>query len=151
MALSLHADPFRTMAVLNRLLRLHATSLPSYLVSARPFVGIGQRQLVECLQQMARDHEYIVDAVGRRILEQGGTPEQRFTFSMEYTDLHDLSVDYVGKEVLRKQEEFLLACQACVQDLAAHPACQSLAYEAEGMARGHLELLRELCQSIKNA
>lgn len=140
-------DASSSLSVLRRLLELHAQSLPAYLASARPWVGQPHRQAGELLEQIAHDHEYLVNAIGARILDLGGNPIPSGSFPMEFTDLHDLSASYLISQVLAYQAELESKTQACVAELAADPESQSLAYEAAGMARGHRELVQELLQS----
>lgn len=140
-------DASTSIADLTRLLQMHATSLPTYLANAHPWIGIGQRQSEDCLNQISRDHQYMAGKILQRILDLGGSPGQTSGFPMEFTDLHDLSLDYILKEVLRHQQALESITNECVTKLASQPESQSIAYEAAGMARGHRELLQELCQT----
>ncbi|MDA0659652.1 MAG: hypothetical protein O2931_02380 [Planctomycetota bacterium] len=140
-------DASTSIAVLGRLLQMHATSLPTYVANARPWIGNGQRQSEECLNQISRDHQYMAGKIMQRILALGGSPEQGSRFPMEFTDLHDLSLDFILSEVLRYQTVLEKTINECVAKLEAHPESQSIACEAAGMAQGHRELLQELCHT----
>ena len=63
---------------------------------------------------------------------------------MEFTDTHDLSLDYLLGKLAFYQKQDIAAIEQCVPDLAGDPQGRALAEEALGTARGHLESLEEL-------
>ncbi len=63
---------------------------------------------------------------------------------MGFTDLHDLSLDYLVSRLIRCQQQDIAVIAACVPQLATAPAAQTLAEEALGAARAHLEALEGL-------
>ena len=65
-------------------------------------------------------------------------------FPIEFTDTHDLAIDYLIREAIVCQKQDIADLQGCVDELRLAPAAQSLAAEALGMAKGHLESLEEL-------
>jgi hypothetical protein len=67
---------------------------------------------------------------------------------MEFTDLHDLDIDYVILTAVRYQEQDVAAIEQLVERLQTAPAARALAEESLGMAKGHLDTLREQAQSI---
>ena len=129
---------------LNRLLALHSRSLPSYLASARPFSrpGIDQRAS-EVLQIIIDDHRRLVDQVAGLIREQDGSVSLG-EFPMEFTDLHDLSLDYLVGVLIQKQQATISQIEQIAQELAGNSRGKALAQEALGAAKGHLVSLREL-------
>jgi hypothetical protein len=134
-----------TIAVLNRLLVLHNRSLPRYLESARPWLHSGDERSAQMLDLIAADHRLTVERVGSRILEHHGLPDLG-AYPMQFTDLHDLSLDYLLGELLARQRALVADLTGCVRQLDGAPRDKALAEEALGAARGHLESLEELAR-----
>ena len=63
---------------------------------------------------------------------------------MEFTSLHDLSLDYLLGKLVQHQEETIREIDRCVGQLQTIPTIQAIAQEALGEAKGHLDSLREL-------
>ena len=93
-------------------------------------------EITSCQDSLAaRVHQYI--------MESGGTPNSG-KFAIEFTDTHDLDIDFLIQEAIGDQKEDIASLQACVDQLRLAPAAQSFAAESLGMAKGHLESLEEL-------
>jgi len=90
-----------------------------------------QNVMVERLSQMLRDAE---------------TPPRFGEFPMEYTDMHDLDIDYLIGAALKYQQQDIECTGTIADQLQLAPAAQSLAEEALGMAKGHLDSLREMVE-----
>jgi hypothetical protein len=131
---------------LNRLLALHSCSLPSYLASARPYARRGDEKAREVLAHIHVDHRLMVDQIATAIAQEGGTPDFG-AYPMEYTDLHDLAIEFIIGRVSEQFGKDIVAIEACIAELADHPRGRSLAQEALGAAKGHLESLEELVSS----
>lgn len=125
-------------ATLNRLLQIHYRSLPMYLASAKPWVPRGHEKAAETLELVVADEKRMIEKITEALLDLGADIELG-EFPMVYTDMHDLSVDYVLKELVESQRQDVAAIEDCVADLAGDP----LAQEALGAAKGHLESLEE--------
>ena len=65
-------------------------------------------------------------------------------FPMEYTDLHDLDIDYLIRFAVDYQQQDIASIGEIVDQLRLAPAAQSLAEEVSGMTKGHLDSLLEL-------
>jgi hypothetical protein len=126
------------VATLNRLLQIHYRSLPMYLASARPWVAPGQENAAEALDLVVADEKRMVEKITQELLAAGADIDVG-EFPMTYTDLHDLSVEYLLKEVVESQRHDVAAIEDCVVALRGEP----LAQEALGAAKGHLESLEE--------
>jgi hypothetical protein len=63
---------------------------------------------------------------------------------MEFTDTHDLSIEFSIHEAMDYQKQDIADLEQCVERLRQAPAAQTLAAEALGMAKGHLASLVEL-------
>jgi hypothetical protein len=125
-------------ATLNRLLQIHYRSLPMYLSSARPWVPRGHEKAAETLELIAADQKRTIARITDELLAVGADIDLG-EFPMTFTDLHDLSVDYVLKELIEAQRRDVAAIEECVAATGGDP----LAQEALGAAKGHLETLQE--------
>jgi hypothetical protein len=128
---------------LTQLLGILARSFPQYIRYSRPYVPPGSENTVEMLQSIANDQDVLADRV-RHMLTDAGAPLRSGEFPMEYTDTHDLGIDYQIHAAVEYQQQDMDSIQALMGQLQAFPAAKSLAEEALGMAKGHLESLQEL-------
>jgi hypothetical protein len=83
------------------------------------------------------------ERISRMIIDADALPHSG-EFPMEFTDLHDLDVDFLIAAAVKYQEYDLAAIQENVTGLSSAPAARALAEEALGMSKGHLDSLREL-------
>lgn len=132
----------RIVGKLNQLLQLHSRSLPMYLASARPWTPWGHQRQADVLRVIAEDHAERVDQIADYIQDLGGTVVMG-EFPMEYTDLHDLSAQYVLRQVNQKQQQDIQQLTQLTQQLRDDPRALALAEEALGAARGHLQSVQE--------
>ena len=63
---------------------------------------------------------------------------------MTFTDLHDLSLEFLTKQLIAHQRRDVHAIEARVPRLARDIEGQVLVEEIVGNARGHLEMLESL-------
>jgi len=132
-----------TVDVLNRLLAMHSRSLPTYLVSAPPWYPESDSDAIVALRHVAEDDALMVDRIGAEVLREGGTVKAG-EFPMTYTDLHDLSIDFVMRLVVSELQENLEEIRICIDQLQNAPAAKALAEEALGATQGHLDNLDSL-------
>jgi hypothetical protein len=125
------------------LLVLHARSLPMYLGYAPPYEVASHPKAKAVLDQIVEDHKRTVDRLGTLILESNGTVDYG-EFPMAFTSLHDLSLKYLLKLLVERQEKMVVACQRLADMLNMAPYAQAAAREIVGEANGHLENLQEL-------
>jgi hypothetical protein len=135
-----------TVYWLNRLLAIHCKSFPQYLRWSRPHVPPGRGEELEALETLALDQDVLSDRISRMIVDGNALPRTG-EFPMEFTDLHDLDIDYLVRAAVRYQEQDVAAIEQLVERLQTAPAAKAIAEEALGMAKGHLETLRELTRS----
>ena len=134
----------RTISALNRLLTILSRSFPMYLTYAPPWSPRGDEdQALVALRHIVADEEALCERIAETILDLGGQINVG-EFPMQYTDLHDLSVDFVVRLARDYQKQDIAAIERCVDDLRLAPVAKALAQEAIGMAKGHLESLEEL-------
>jgi len=132
-----------SLAVLNRLFRSVYRSLPAYLEQAHPWPGSAGSRGVEALDRMAADHRTLAERLAEAILDQGG-PLDAGRFPMEFTDLHDVSLDFLLGEIERRLEQELPELKRSVYELAKTPALHPLADDVRRTAQEHLAMLKQL-------
>jgi hypothetical protein len=139
-----------TIDALNQLLRLHSRSLPSYLLSAQPFRTQTESRTADVLRQIAEDHQLMATKIGTEVLREGGTPDVG-EYPMDFTFMHDLSIDYLIREVTRRLEVDIETIGQFVRQLQHAPAARAIAEEALGAAEGQLENILDLRSSAMSA
>ena len=132
-----------TTAALNRLLAIVVRSFPQYLQYSRPYVPPGCDNMVEAIGVIATDQNSLADRISQLLID-AEAPLRTGEFPMEFTDMHDLGIDFLVNAAIAYQQQDIEAIGQLVEQLQAAPAAKSLAEEALGMAKGHLESLREL-------
>jgi hypothetical protein len=125
--------------ILNRLLAIHYRSLPMYLRDARPWRHSGDDRANELLSQIITEHQRMVEHISETLLELGGDIEPG-EFPMLFTDMHDLSYNYLLRQLVDQQRQMVAQIQECADAAPGEP----LVLEALGLAKGHLEELQEL-------
>lgn len=110
-----------------------------YLRDAKPWAREEDERATQTLAQIIADHQRMVQLLTEALLAEGAEIDPG-AFPMEYTDLHDLSYDYLLRTLIAKQRQLLREVEECAAQLGGDP----LALEAVGLAKGHLESLKEL-------
>jgi hypothetical protein len=136
-------SPPSTTEILNRILVLHMRSLPMYLSYAPPYQLYRNMEAKAVLDQIVEDHKRTVDRLGTLILDSSGTIDYG-EFPMSFTSLHDLSLGYLLKLLIDRQQKLIVVCEKLADALDLAPYAQAAAREAVGEAKGHLENLKEL-------
>jgi bacterioferritin (cytochrome b1) len=131
---------------LNRLLAIHVRSFIQYLRYAKPYIPPGRVDVLEALDAAAHDQDVMADRISRMVYDLGALPRSG-EFPMEFTDMHDLGLDFLLQAAIRYQQYDVAAIGNLVEGLQADPAARAMAEEALGMAKGHLDTLREVTQS----
>lgn len=139
-----------TIDVLNRLLAIHQGSFPKYLTYARPFMRSSDEPSLDVLHEIVAGQHSISKRISVAVDEAGGLIGSG-EFPMEFTGQHDLTMEFLLRRAVEYQRGDIAAIEACVAELSLVPAAQSLAEEALGMARGHLESLEELVTPISSS
>ena len=136
-----------TVDVLNRLLALHSRSLPTYLASARPWFADNEQEAMTVLRHIAESQESMVERLGTMVVEEGGVP-QLGEYPLYFTDMHDLSIDYILPRLVEWIESDVTTIRQCVGELNGVPAAKAIAEEALGAAQAHLDSLNELKEAL---
>jgi hypothetical protein len=98
---------------------------------------------MQTVEQITASEDALAERVARQVFEAGGLPDHG-EFPIEYTDTHDLSIDFLICEAIDCLKQNADDLQRCVEDLRQAAAAQSLAAEALGMTKAHLEMLQPL-------
>jgi len=133
--------------LLNRLLGIISRSFPQYLQFSRPYIPPGRKEVVETLESIVTDQSGIEDRICQMIQDADQLP-RRGEFPMEFTDVHDLGIDYLLQASIGYQQQDIVSISELVEQLQLAPAAKSLAEEALGMAKGHLQSLQEMVEEL---
>jgi hypothetical protein len=119
------------------------SSLPQYLANTRPWMRRGDEKAADVLEQIIREQRR--DSVRiADVIEAANEPLPSCQYPMSYTDTHDLSMEYLVREMIAYQKQDIVAIEHCTQLAATNIAAKSLLEEVLGSSRAHLELLEEL-------
>lgn len=132
-----------TIDVLNRVQVTLRSSFPQYLQYARPYIPPGRENVMETIAEIVAGQNALASRVSDHIFDSGALPDKG-KFPIEFTDTHDLEIDFLIEEAIGYQKQDIADLAQCVDELRLAPAAQALAAEALGMAKGHLESLEEL-------
>lgn len=133
----------RAIHVLNRLLALHTRSLPLYLLDAAPWTQPSDEESLAVIHDIAHDQQETAEQLTALIMQRNAAPDNG-DFPLTFTIYNDLSVEFLVKEMLRRQRQEVAVIEDCVGQLTADPAAAAVAEEALGAAKAHLDSLREL-------
>jgi hypothetical protein len=98
---------------------------------------------MQTVETIASGQDLLAERVAQQVSEAGGLPDHG-DFPIEYTDTHDLDIDYLVAEAIDCLKQDISELTQCVDALRLAPSAQSLASEALGLAKGHLEQLEKL-------
>jgi len=127
---------------LNELLGMLRHSFPQYLPYTSPYIPAVHIDTPSVLEDVAADQTLLADRVAERMDALGKNPDLA-GFPMEFTDAHDLSIDYLLRRAIRYQHADLETLRELSASLELSPRVKPLVDEAIGMARGHLECMDE--------
>jgi hypothetical protein len=139
-----------TIEVLNRVLAILERSFTQYMRYAKPYIPPGRESFAQSLEEITAGQSALAERVSHTISEAGGMPDNG-EFPIEYTDSHDLSIDYLVQQAIDSQKQDIADLTRCVEALRLAPSAQSLASETLGMAKGNLETLEELARQPQAA
>lgn len=139
----------KTVQILNRLLAIHGSSLPMYLASAPPHRQFGDESAWETLQHITDDQQQMIDKIADHVESLDGTPNMG-EFPMEFTGLHDLSMDFILRKALQRQKNEVALIEQISADLEPGSQARALSQESLGAAKAHVEALEE-CLSVSSS
>jgi hypothetical protein len=128
---------------LNEILVILHRSLPVYLSHAAPWVAFGNEEAHRVLARIVAEKE---DHVHRltELLDARRHTIDRGEFPMDFTSLHDVSLDFLIKQLVRGQRQEMQRIEACERRLAGDREGRPLAAEVLGAAQRHLRWLETL-------
>ena len=95
------------------------------------------------LAQIVEDQRRTIDRLATMVLDGGGTVDYG-EFPMSFTSLHDLSLSYLIKLMIDRQQKLIAVCDKLADRLNLAPFAQAAAREAVGEAKGPLDNLLDL-------
>ena len=132
-----------TIDALNDLLTLEYRSLPMYLTYASPWRRPEDGRAEATLKHIVTDQQHMAARIVDAIQERNGAIEVG-DFPMDFTDMHDLALDFLVKDMIHWQKRDIAQAEAIVAALQGDRAARELAQEVLGAERAHLEALQDL-------
>ncbi len=132
-----------SIAALNTVLGVELRSFPQYLRWSRPWVPPGHEGDIEALERMVKEQDALAERVFDAIDDLGGLPDTG-EFPMEFTDTHDLSIDYMLREAVGYCQQDVADLEAAAATPNLAPQAAPLVNEAANMAKRHLATLEAL-------
>lgn len=136
-------------SVLEQVVALLRRSFVQYLPYARPYYPQGCEGAQQTLVELAIDQEQMAERLTEYLVQEGIVPRVG-SFPMEFTSLHDLSIDYLLTRAIEFQQRDLATLEKLSLHLDKAPTTKAMVDQAIGMTYGHLESLAEAlddCQS----
>ena len=134
-------DDDRSIDLLNGLFQVHHRSLPVYVEGTRPWAPLGERKALETLSAVAADQRQTAQRIAEAI-QQAGRRLDPGQFPTAFTDIHDLSADFLRQRAAELLKRDLETIQSIAAELADVPHLRQLADETLQQAQRHLEMLR---------
>ena len=132
-----------TIAVLNRVLGIVLRSFPQYLRWSRPWVPPGHERQLEALEKNVTEQDAFAERIFEAVGDLGGRPDTG-EFPMEFTDTHDLSIDYMLREAVGYGRQNVADLEAAAATPNLAPQAQLLVQEAVNTAKRQLASLEVL-------
>jgi hypothetical protein len=131
-----------TINALNHVLAILERSFPQYLRFARPYIPPGRENVMQTIDQITAGADALAERITQQIYDSAGLPDHG-DFPIEFTDSHDLAIDYLVDEAIDGLKQDVADLEECAGRLRLAPAAQALASEAVGLVKGDLELLQK--------
>lgn len=137
--------------ILNRVLATLNRSFAMYISYAMPYFSQRDDAARAVFENIVADQKNYVRKLGELVVEYHDRADTG-DFPMVYTDCHDLSLDYLIREMTRLHQVDLRVIEQAERELtvARDPAALALVQEILGNARGHLENLKQLVARQKS-
>jgi hypothetical protein len=114
-----------------------------YLSYAPPSDMAANEPAKAALAQIVEDQRRTIDRLATIVLDSNGIVDYG-EFPMSFTSLHDLSLKYLLKQLIERQQKMVAVSEKLADQLNLAPFAQAAVREAVGEAKGHLENLQEL-------
>ncbi len=129
--------------VLNTVLITLHRSLPAYLSFADPWVAYGNEEPRRVLTRMIADKQQFVARLTALLEERRHTIDVG-EFPMEFTSLHDVSLEYMLGQLIEHQRRDVQTIEAGLGRLAGDAEARALVEEILASSRRHLHSLEGL-------
>lgn len=136
-------NPQQEINLLNRLMAVLGSSLPTYLNNTAPWADRGAEDARALLAKIASDQQQLARRITAAIRELNGLAAAG-RFPIEFTATNDLSADYLAKKTAVLQARDVDLIQQVVHELAESPRLQTLADDVLAHAKQHLDDLEAL-------
>ena len=113
-----------------------------YLASAPPHRQQGDERVWEALRHVMADQQTTIDKLADYIEQSDGTPNHG-EFPMDFTGMHDLTMEYMLKTVIERQKCEIEWIEHLSGLIDSDATAKALAQEALGAAKAHLQSLEE--------
>ena len=133
--------------IVNQLLAILIRSFPMYLTYAPPWSRSSHVEADEVFCHVVADQQRMAGRLAE-FLQKSDTLFDKGEFPMEFTDMHDLSLDFIVARAVDYQRSDIEFIERCVDRVRFSPTVLVLVEEVLGMAKGHLESLEELAVSV---
>jgi hypothetical protein len=129
--------------ILNEVLVALHRSLPLYLSFAEPWVAFGNEEPRRVLTAMVAEKR---EGVARltALLDARRYAIGFGEFPMDFTSLHDLSLDFLLQQLLEDQKREVLLIESCLDQLTEDAEGRALVADILASERRHLQSLEEL-------
>ncbi|MGA2255609.1 MAG: hypothetical protein ABSG53_13170 [Thermoguttaceae bacterium] len=135
------------VSVLNRLLRTLSRSLVLYVEEIKPWSLAAHEPVWVAIGRLAADIRMYSQRVAEAIIERGGQPSPG-PYPLRFATLNDLGLEFFLREIIVRLKRDQKVIEECVAELAHAAAVRSLAEEAYGNLRGHIELLEGVAAEL---
>jgi bacterioferritin (cytochrome b1) len=132
-----------SISALNTVLGVELRSFPQYVRWSRPWVPPGHEREVEVLEKIVSEQDAFAERVFDAIDNLGGLPDTG-EFPMEFTDTHDLSIDYMLREAVGYGKQDVADLEAAAATPNLLPQAAPLVSDAVNMAKRQLASLEAL-------
>jgi hypothetical protein len=132
-----------TIRALNDLLALEYRSFPMYLTDAMPWTHPGDERASAVLLSIVTDQRAASQRIAQLVQDRGGTLDTG-EYPMEYTDTHDLSLDFLVRELIAFQKWIIGQIELVAARVGDDREAREVVQETLGSEKAHLEALQEL-------
>lgn len=138
-------SPTNVQDTLNRLLTLELRSLSMYVVDTHHLAAHRDHPIADAVNAIAADQQEMAGRIVR-MLDERGLAISPDGYPMDYTDTHDLSLEFLLSKLIEGQRRDIGAIEQTVASLSNDRDARELAQHALGSAKAHLESLEELAR-----
>ncbi|MEI8372714.1 MAG: hypothetical protein WCJ35_07755 [Planctomycetota bacterium] len=140
-------ESLMVVSVLNRLLQTLCRSLALYAEEIKPWSLAGREPVWTAIGRLAADSRMYSLRLAEAIIEHRGQPTPG-PYPLEFAALNDLGLEFFLREIIVHLKHDQKVIGECAAELTPAPEVRSLAEEAYGNLRGHLELLESTAAEL---